>query len=184
MKFLQTSSHLHLFFKYNALMKLSAQEEYGLRCLLHMASKGDGASLSIPEISRAEGLSIPNVAKLMRLLRIGGFVASVRGQAGGYTLSRPANAIAVGPVLELLGGRLYGPSFCERHAGLQEVCNHNENCLIRSLWRTLQRMMEGVLANMTLSDLLQSESDMSGWLQHRATQLVPTSALSPAAPSE
>ena len=158
-------------------MKLSAQEEYGLRCLLHMASRGDGASLSIPEISRAEGLSIPNVAKLMRLLRIGGFVASVRGQAGGYTLSRPAGEIAIGPVLELLGGRLYGPSFCERHAGLQEVCNHNENCAIRSLWRTLQTMMEGVLGHMTLADLLQSESDMATWLQSRAAQLVPATSL-------
>ena len=65
-------------------MKLSAQEEYGLRCLLQMASRGNEASLSIPEISRAEGLSVPNVAKLMRLLRIAGFVKSVRGQSGGY----------------------------------------------------------------------------------------------------
>ena len=177
MKLIPRSAPLHLILKYNAIMKLSAQEEYGLRCLLHMASKGDGASLSIPEISRAEGLSIPNVAKLMRLLRIGGFVASVRGQAGGYTLSRPATEIAIGPVLELLGGRLYGPSFCDRHSGLQEVCNHNENCSIRSLWKTLQRMMEGVLSKMTLSDLLQSEGDMASWLEQRASQLVPTTSL-------
>ena len=69
-------------------MKLSAQEEYGLRCLLYMARSGETKSHSIPEISRAEGLSVPNVAKLMRILRLGGLVASVRGQAGGYTLSR------------------------------------------------------------------------------------------------
>lgn len=158
-------------------MKLSAQEEYGLRCLLHMATKGDGASLSIPEISRAEGLSVPNVAKLMRLLRIGGFVASVRGQAGGYTLSRPANQITIGPVLELLGGRLYGATFCERHAGLQEVCNHDENCSIRSLWRTLQSLMEGVLSRVTLADLIHSECDMSTWLEQRAAQFVPVDSL-------
>ncbi|MBL8219782.1 MAG: Rrf2 family transcriptional regulator, partial [Bryobacterales bacterium] len=80
-------------------MKLSAQEEYGLRCLIHMARLQDGESLSIPEISRAEGLSIPNVAKLMRLLRLGGIVTSVRGQAGGYTLAQPADQISVGSVM-------------------------------------------------------------------------------------
>lgn len=63
-------------------MKLSAQEEYGLRCLLYMARNGESNNHSIPEISRAEGLSVPNVAKLMRILRLGGLVASVRGQAG------------------------------------------------------------------------------------------------------
>ena len=65
-------------------MKLSAGEEYGLRCLLQIGrrQKETGDGLSIPEISQIEGLSIPNVAKLMRLLRMGGFVESVRGQSG------------------------------------------------------------------------------------------------------
>ena len=69
-------------------MKLSAQEEYGLRCLLRLAGAGEGQSLTIPEIGRAEALSIAYVAKLMRILRQGKFVKSVRGQTGGYTLAR------------------------------------------------------------------------------------------------
>jgi Rrf2 family protein len=160
-------------FYYNACMKLSAQEEYGIRCLLHMAGKGTGASLSIPEISRAEGLSIPNVAKLMRLLRIGGFVASVRGQAGGYTLTRPPDQISVKSVLELLGGRLFGANFCDRHSGLLAVCAHGENCGLRSLWSVLQRAVDNVLVNLTLSDLLKPESEMGDWLLSRPVQIEP-----------
>ena len=99
-------------------MKLSAQEEYGIRCLLYMVRHGDSRSHSIPEISKAEGLSVPNVAKLMRILRLGGLVSSVRGQAGGYTLSRGADRIAVAEVLTLLGGNLFSPHFCGPGAGL------------------------------------------------------------------
>jgi Rrf2 family protein len=163
---------------YNACMKLSAQEEYGIRCLLHMAGKGTGASLSIPEISRAEGLSIPNVAKLMRLLRIGGFVASVRGQAGGYTLTRPPDQISVGSVLELLGGRLFGPNFCDRHSGLLPQCAHGEDCGLRSLWGMLQKAIDGVLANLTLQDLLKPESEMGMWLTSRPVRIEPAAAKS------
>ncbi len=158
-------------------MKLSAQEEYGLRCLLHMARQGEGASLSIPEISRAEGLSIPNVAKLMRLLRMGGFVASVRGQSGGYTLSRTSEQITVGSVLELLGGRLYGPSFCDRHSGLQDACAHHTDCSLRPLWQTLQAMLERVLNRMTLSDLQRDEKEMMQWLNERTNQLLPVTQI-------
>ncbi|MDX1982719.1 MAG: Rrf2 family transcriptional regulator [Bryobacteraceae bacterium] len=141
-------------------MKLSAQEEYGLRCLLHMARLQEGQSLSIPEISRAEGLSIPNVAKLMRLLRLGGFVASVRGQAGGYTLARPAAQITVGSVMDALGGRFFSPRFCERHAGLESVCSRSSDCAIRVLWTTIQDVLDSVLRKVTLQDLLCNETQM------------------------
>jgi Rrf2 family protein len=172
--------------EYNAVMKLSAQEEYGLRCLLHMASKGDNASHSIPEISRAEGLSIPNVAKLMRILRMGGYVASARGQSGGYTLARPSTEIHVGPVLELLGGRLCGPSFCNRHAGLLAECTHLRDCSLRPLWQTLQAAMEHVLRNLTLHDLVRDEAAMRSKLsQHVRIDTFPAngSAASGIAPS-
>ncbi len=148
-------------------MKLSAQEEYGLRCLLHMARCGDGESRSIPEISRAEGLSIPNVAKLMRLLRLGGMVDSVRGQSGGYTLARPANQITVAEVLSLLGGNFYSPHFCERHSGLEKVCTHGSDCSLRYLWATIQRILENVLGKTTLSDLLMNEQSMAVWMEAR-----------------
>jgi Rrf2 family protein len=145
-------------------MKLSAQEEYGLRCLLHMARLEPGQSLSIPEISRAEGLSIPNVAKLMRLLRLGGFVESVRGQSGGYTLSRPPEEVFVGSVMDALGGRFYSTKFCDRHSGLERTCARSTDCAVRALWMTVQDVLDSVLRKITLRDLLCSEKDMSGLL--------------------
>ncbi|MCX6623056.1 MAG: Rrf2 family transcriptional regulator [Acidobacteria bacterium] len=142
-------------------MKLSAQEEYGLRCLLFMAKKGAGESLSIPEISRAEGLSIPNVAKLMRLLRLGGFVQSARGQAGGYTLSRTPEQITVASVMELLGGTFFGAHFCERHSGVERTCAHTSDCPIRCLWSKINRMLQDVLGHTSLQDLLVSEQELT-----------------------
>jgi Rrf2 family protein len=142
-------------------MKLSAQEEYGLRCLLRVASAGEGESLTIPEIGRAEALSIAYVAKLMRILRRGEFVKSVRGQTGGYALARRAKDIPVGEVLAALGGRLFEPGFCDQFPGLDRLCTHSVDCSIRSLWRAVQSAVDSVLAGITLGDLLQKESDMT-----------------------
>ncbi|MEO8660593.1 MAG: Rrf2 family transcriptional regulator [Bryobacteraceae bacterium] len=154
-------------------MKLSAQEEYGLRCLLHMARCGDSESRSIPEISRAEGLSIPNVAKLMRLLRLGGLVDSVRGQSGGYTLARPAKEISVGQVLNLLGGNFYSNQFCERHSGLEKVCAHDSDCSLRFMWSTVQRLLENVLGKTTLHDLLMGETEICTWMEQQNGAMIP-----------
>lgn len=153
-------------------MKLSAQEEYGLRCLLQMARLQEGQSLSIPEISRVEGLSVPNVAKLMRLLRLGGFVASVRGQAGGYTLAVAPEHVTVGAVMDSLGGRLYSTKFCERHAGLEKVCNRSSDCAIRALWSTIQDVLDSVLRKITLKDLLCTESGLAKILESASPGLL------------
>jgi Rrf2 family protein len=146
-------------------MKLSSQEEYGLRCLLRIAREGDGGTLAIPEISEAEGISTFYAAKLMRILRRGGFVTSERGQAGGYTLSRPPEKIGVGEVLALLGGRLFDPDFCESHSGVKPVCTHTEDCSIRSLWQALQIVVDHVLNKTTLKELLANEQAMDAWLR-------------------
>jgi Rrf2 family transcriptional regulator, iron-sulfur cluster assembly transcription factor len=145
-------------------MRFTANEEYGIRCLLRLGRRGSEGSLTIPEISRAEGISTPYAAKIMRLLRRGGFVKSTRGKTGGYTLARPADHILVGDVLSLLGGRLFDPDFCDRHAGVGDVCTNSVDCSIRSLWRAVQLVIDHVLSSITLGDLLRSEQTMSSWV--------------------
>ena len=115
-------------------MKFSTQEEYGLRCLLQIARAGGGRSLTIPEISQAEGLSEANVAKILRILRMGGFIRSERGRDGGYALAKPPEEIILGNVLASLGGRIVEDDFCSRHSGVQRICVHSVDCTVMSLW--------------------------------------------------
>ena len=144
-------------------MKLSTQEEYGLRCLLRLGQQPAGASLTISELSKNEGISSPNVAKMMRVLRKAGLVKSTRGKDGGYALARPADQIKVGEALAVLGGRLFDSAFCDTHSGSTGLCANMGDCSIRSVWRLLQDAIDGVLGRMTLKDLVRSESDMRAW---------------------
>lgn len=157
-------------------MKLSAQEEYGLRCLLHLARQGVGKSTTIPEISKAEGLSIPNVAKLMRVLRLGGLVQSARGQAGGYTLAVDPSQVSVASVLEVLGGKFFTSTFCERHAGRQTACTHVEQCSLRPLWVVIQTVLNEILTRTSLQDLLDSEEEVHRKVRQLTASVLPVIA--------
>ncbi len=141
-------------------MKFSAQEEYGLRCLLRISKADSPHGLTIPEISEMEGLSAAHVGKILRILRLGGFIYSTRGQTGGYKLTRPASEIIIGDVLNVLGGKLFESSFCSDHSGLGKICTHTIDCSIRSLWNTVQTLLDGVLGKMTLQDLIGTEYDV------------------------
>jgi Rrf2 family protein len=140
-------------------MKFTAQEEYGLRCLLQIARAPEGFA-TIPEIAQREALSQAYVAKLMRVMRQAGLVESSRGQKGGYKLARPAERITMASALTALGGRLYSNDFCARHAGNDSICVHQGDCSMRSLWSALDGVVQQALSRFTLGDLLCSERMM------------------------
>src|SRR5262245_41677543 len=157
-------------------MKLTSQEEYGLRCILSLARQEKLAVLegsfgrpssTIAQIAEREGLSAEYVGKLMGVLTRAGLVESVRGRNGGYRLSRPPAEICVSEALAALGGKLYRPAeTCDRFSGELSFCVHSPTCSIRSLWSGLQLMIDYVLSRTTLEDLVStSEGTMGEWMR-------------------
>jgi len=141
-------------------MKITAQEEYGLRCLLRLARAGEGNSLTIPDIAAVEGLSEPYVAKLLAVLRKAGLIDSARGRSGGYRLAKPPAEIGLGSLLLVLGEPLFNePEYCEQHKGTASnaICVHHGACSLRGLWNTLEQWIRGTLDQITVADLLQNE---------------------------
>src|SRR5438045_3657145 len=155
-------------------MKITSQEEYGLRCLLRLGNADDGQSLTIPEIAAAEGLSAPYVAKLLAVLRQGGLIESVRGRSGGYRLAGSPADVTLGKILMVLGEPLFDdPGYCQRHAGKTEGnCVHHGGCTLRALWQTLEQWMRHTLDQITLADLLQSDHRLNDLLRARLAEAV------------
>ena len=149
-------------------MKISAQEEYGSRCLLRLAS-AEPESMTLPEISAMEGLSVPYVAKLMAALRDAGLITSVRGRLGGYRLAKSPDDIGLGSLLLKLGEPLYDdPGYCDRHPGvLEDGCIHKAGCTLKTLWQTLETWIRGNLDQITLADLMRNKGDLSEFLRGR-----------------
>jgi Rrf2 family transcriptional regulator, iron-sulfur cluster assembly transcription factor len=140
-------------------MKITAQEEYGLRILIRIAGCKDKAGLSIPQLSETEGLSSHYVAKLTRILRMGGFINSTPGLKGGYVLAKPSKEIGIKQVLKVLGGVLFDQDFCGQHAGSLKLCTNSVDCSARSLWQMIQFTVDQLLDKITLYDLANSENE-------------------------
>lgn len=150
-------------------MKITAQEEYGLRCLLRLA-RADEGSLTLPEIADAEGLSVPHVAKLMAVLRQANLVDSVRGRSGGYRLAKAPEEIRLGALLLTLGEPLFDEAdYCHKHAGIAPdgICVNHDACTLKSLWQTLEHWMRATLDRITIADLLRHEGGVVELLRER-----------------
>ncbi|HEX6334978.1 MAG TPA: Rrf2 family transcriptional regulator [Flavisolibacter sp.] len=146
-------------------MKITAQEEYGLRILIRIASCTDRDGMSIPQLSEAEGLTTHYVAKLTRTLRMAGFINSTPGNKGGYVLAKPAVSIVINDVLKSLGGPLFDKEFCGSHSGTLNLCTHSVDCSSRSLWQMIQFILDKFLDQITLHDLVNPEKTSSNIFQ-------------------
>lgn len=141
-------------------MKITAAEEYGIRILIRIASADASMGLSIPQLSEAEGLSEPHIAKICRTLRMEGFINSTPGNKGGYVLNKPADEIILNDVMKALGGNLFDEEFCGSHTGLGKLCTNSVDCATRSLWRMVQFTLDNLLTKLTLTDLLIKEKEV------------------------
>ena len=145
-------------------MKISAQEEYGLRCLLQLARAGTmGESLTLAQIARLEGISQANAGKLLWILSKAGLVQSTRGTKGGYCLARPASDIRLNQVIHVLEGEP-AESHCKSYAGVLDVCVHTGDCGIRPVIVELHQIVDNALADITLSQLLGTEANVDAAL--------------------
>lgn len=153
-------------------MKITAQEEYGLRILLRIAGCKDAQGMSIPQLSEAEGIGSHYVAKLTRILRLEGFINSTPGYKGGYILAKPAGEIIINDVLKGLGGALYDKKFCGSHSGILNLCVNSVDCSSRSLWKMIQFTVDQLLDKITLADLVKSDDDPAKRLEEILGQSV------------
>jgi Rrf2 family iron-sulfur cluster assembly transcriptional regulator len=135
-------------------MKITALEEYGLRCMLLLARCGPDETMTLPEFQASEGLSIPYAAKLLMILKKAGLVRAARGRNGGYALARQPEKIMLKEILDALGEPAFSSSHCGKHAGQLDICIHKADCQVRIIWQSFDEMIGRILGNITLADLV------------------------------
>src|SRR5262245_36519373 len=145
-------------------MKISANEEYGLRCLVQLArAEVDGESLTLAQIAEREGLSVANAGKLMWILNKAGLVQSQRGVNGGYTLARPASEIRLNEVIRVLDEDTVD-RFCKTHTGVLDTCIHTSDCGIRPVIVGLHEIVQNALSEISLAQLIGTEAKVDATL--------------------
>lgn len=153
-------------------MKITAQEEYGLRCVLQIArSDKRGEPVPVSLIAKREGLSTDYVTKLLVLLRKAGLVDSVRGTNGGYALKKNSKDITLSDIIIALEGSFVEGEICNKFPGNEQECVHLTGCSIRPVWASLARYLYDIFSQTTLADLLEEESSVLREIEGKVQQL-------------
>lgn len=137
-------------------MKLTSYTNYALRTLQLAALKAP-ERVRVDDVVRVHGLARPHIVKIVHELGRAGYLHTVRGRGGGFTLARPAEDIVIGEVVRLTEGPL----------DVVECFNPERNTCpligICKLSRALQQATDAfmaVLDDLTLEDIAANRGDL------------------------
>jgi len=134
-------------------VKLGTKGRYAVMALVDMAYYGKDKPLALNEIAVRQALPISYLEQLFVTLRKKGFVESTRGQLGGYTLAREADAIRISDILEAIGEPIK-TTRCKEEK-ISGCLGMKGQCLTHDLWAGLGQQMHQYLNGISLADVCQ-----------------------------
>lgn len=133
-------------------MKISTKGRYALRLMLDLAMNDDGNVIRIKDIAARQGISDKYLEQIISILNKAGFVRSVRGPQGGYSLKKSPEEYTVGMILRLTEGSLAPVACVEEDAA---YCEREEMCATVEVWKRLNQAINDVVDQTTLADLVE-----------------------------
>lgn len=137
-------------------MKLSKRGEYALRALigLAVAERQEHRTVALAQLAERENIPAPFLEQILRRLKEGGYIASVRGKEGGYSLALSASQISVGEVVRFIEGPLAPVRCVSRTAYERCSCPDEHACGLRLLMERVRNSVADILDGTTLAALV------------------------------
>lgn len=139
-------------------MRFTTKTEYGLFCLIHMASTGSPEidPITIKDMIRDENYSQTYVEKILQALRAANIVKSTQGNQGGYTLAKPPADITLREIVEALEAQTFDV-FCAPQLRKDIVCNHYPLCSVRMIWEKTKELLDKYYDSITLEMIAKND---------------------------
>lgn len=117
-----------------------------------LAAQGEDACESLSAIGARQAISVTFLEQIFSKLRKAGYVVSVRGAQGGYSLSKPASQIALDGIIRAVdaAAKAHG---CNPETRIA-CTGKTDRCLTHDLWGALENHIEAFLASVSVQDVV------------------------------
>lgn len=132
-------------------MLVSTRGRYALRIMLELGRHEGEGCVPLPVIAENQQISEKYLESIVSVLAKTKLVEGQRGKGGGYRLTRPLSECSVGEILRLTEGSLAPVSCLD---GDTNACPRAGQCSTLPMWEKLDRLINGYLDSVRLSDLL------------------------------
>ena len=136
-------------------MLISTKGRYALRVMIDLAEHQAEGFIPLKVIAERQEISEKYLESIIKLLVKAKLLNGLRGKGGGYQLTRAPEQYTVGSILRLTEESL-APVACLEDGAAS--CPRMASCRTLPLWQGLNKVINDYLDNVTLADLVQSDT--------------------------
>ena len=141
-------------------MYISQKSQYALRAIFELARRNGQGPVKIADIAEAQAIPVRFLEVILSQLKQARFVASQRGNKGGYTLTSSPEELTIGEVMQFMQGPV-GPVDCVV-AGSKDKCALYGNCAFLPMWEKVRTAISNIYDSTTFQDLVDQERQKNG----------------------
>jgi Rrf2 family protein len=131
-------------------MKISTRGRYGIRLLIDLAEHAAEPHVALASIAERQNISARYLEQVAVILRRAGYIRSVKGASGGYSLARDPADIVIGDALRILEGDMLVVD--NLRPGERE--NRIQRCIRATVYNRLNERVSAVVDRLTLASML------------------------------
>ena len=132
-------------------MKISTKGRYALRVMLDIAMHDDGKFIPLKDIAMRQELTVKYLEQIISLLNKAGYLQSLRGNSGGYRLTKRPDEYIIGDILRITEGDLAPIACLKDHIN---HCSRSNVCITLPFWQGLDKVIKEYVDSVTLQDLI------------------------------
>ena len=133
-------------------MRITRWGEYGILCSIYLAQQDDRATVGANEIATALSIPPQYTQQILRRLRQGNIIESVRGPRGGYRLIRSPEKISLKEILFAAEGETF-ELICQGNPTYTECADAAGCCALQTVWHDLKTAIDDLLDSKTLASI-------------------------------
>jgi Rrf2 family protein len=136
-------------------MKVSTRGRYGLRLLVDLARSQEEGHIPLERIAARQDISLRYLEQVVIILRRAGYIRSVKGAGGGYSLALPPEEIRVGDALRTLEGDMLAVDPPPPGGGETRI----QRCIRETVYDRINARIAAVIDGKTLAQIAGASGD-------------------------
>jgi len=140
-------------------MMISTKGRYALRFMVDLAEHRGDDVITLKSVSARQDISVKYLEQIVTLLNRAGLIRSVRGNQGGYRLTRKPEEYSAGEILRVVEGSLSPVACLTENA---EECERYGYCKTVNFWAGLKKVVDDYTNSVTLADLAAQRTPADG----------------------
>ena len=136
-------------------MKISTKGRYALDLMIDLAQNQHTGNISLKDVSKRKNVSLKYLEQIASVLTKNGFIKSVRGAQGGYSLTKDAAQYTAKDIICLVEG----PIACIPCLEPTASCPKYNDCAVIGFYEGLDKVISDYLESYTLEDLMNMKKE-------------------------